>query len=444
MLSILAVAAILAPQDANKTVIDSLRNKGLSELGAYSMLDELTSKIGARVSGSPEAARAVIWVGDKLKSIGATNVSQIACMVPHWTRGKGEYATMAEHWKLSICSLGGSVPTPHAGVEGEVVEVHSLKEAEALGAKAKGKIVFYNRGFDPTLPNTFAAYGGAVDQRTSGATVAAKNGAVAVLVRSMTLAKDDAPHTGAMRYGDGPQIPAAALGIQSADKLSEAIKHGPVKVKLVLNCKTLPDEPSANVIGEIKGSQYPDEVIAMGGHLDSWDLGRGAHDDGAGVTQAMEALRLIKELGLRPKRTIRVVAWMNEENGGRGAKAYADYAAKATEKHFAAMESDSGGFMPRAFGVSEDKLSKVADWLPYLSDFGIERFVAGGGDADNGPLAAVGAVLFALHPENQRYFDYHHSRNDTIDKVNPRELEMGALSMASLAWLISEDGDRLK
>ena len=444
MLSFVVALALSHQSGPLEDTIVSIRKKGLTELGAFSMLTDLTTNVGARVSGSPEAAKAVKWVKGQLKQMGVSNVSEIACMVPHWTRGKGEHATMDGMTKLSICALGGSVATPHAGVEAEVIEVHSLKEAEALGDKAKGKIVFFNRGFDPTLPATFAAYGGANDQRVGGATAAAKSGAVAVLVRSMTLAKDDAPHTGAMRYGAGKQIPAAALGIQSAEKLSAAIKRGKTTVRLVLNCKTLPDEPSANVIGEIKGSELPNEVIVMGGHLDSWDLGRGAHDDGAGITQAMEALRLIKQLGLKPRRTIRVVAWMNEENGGRGAKAYADYAKTATEKHFAAMESDSGGFMPRAFGVSADKLDKVQGWLPMLKDFGIERFVAGGSDADNGPLGPLGAILFALQPENQRYFDYHHSRNDTIDKVNPRELEMGAMSMAAIAWLCSEDGDMLK
>jgi hypothetical protein len=444
MLSFVAALAFATRSQSVEETIIAIRKKGLTELGAYTMLNELTTKVGARVSGSPEAAKAVTWVKNQLMQMGASNVGEVACMVPHWTRGKGENAIMDGFSKLSICALGGSVPTPHAGIEAEVIEVHSLKEAETLGESGKGKIVFFNRGFDPTLPATFAAYGGANDQRVGGATAAAKSGAVAVLVRSMTLAKDDAPHTGAMRYGEGNKIPAAALGIQSADRLSEALKHGKTKVRLVLNCKTLPDEPSANVIGEVKGSELPNEVIVMGGHLDSWDLGRGAHDDGAGVTQAMEALRLIKQLGLKPKRTIRVVAWMNEENGGRGAKAYADYAAKAAEKHFAAMESDSGGFMPRAFGVSADKLEKVQPWLPMLSDFGIERFVAGGSDADNGPLGAFGAILFALQPENQRYFDYHHSRNDTIDKVNPRELEMGAMSMAAIAWLLSEKGEALK
>jgi carboxypeptidase Q len=445
MLSFVAIVALMRPPQVDHAeTINLLRKKGLTELGAYRMLDELTSKVGHRLSGSTGADASVKWVAKKLTAMGATNVAEVACMVPKWVRGPGEKATMNGKTKLNLCALGGSVATPKGGVQAEVIEVKSLAEAEKLGDKAKGKIVFYNRAFDPTLPATFEAYGGAVNQRSSGAIVAAKVGAVAVLVRSMTLATDDVPHTGALRYAaGGKKIPAAALGIQSANRLSQAIKRGKTKVRLTLNCQTFPDVPSANVIGEIRGRELPNEVIVVGGHLDSWDLGTGAHDDGAGVTQALEALRLIKGLGLKPKRTIRVVAWMNEENGLRGARSYADYAKSAFEKHFAAMESDAGGFMPRAFGVDEAQLQNVQPWLPHLQQFGIERFIPGGADADNGPLSEAGAILFSLTPENQRYFDYHHSANDTIDKVNPRELEMGALAMASLCWLLSEDGSRL-
>ena len=443
MFAVIAGLALLQQTTPTDQTVINIRNKGLTELGAHAMLTDLTTNVGGRVSGSPEAAKAVKWVEKQLKNMGAVNVREVACMVPHWTRGKHELATMNGK-PLSVCALGMSIGTPKRGITAEVVEVHSLKEAESLGARGKGKIVFYSRPFDPKLVSTGAAYGGANDQRFSGAASAAKCGAVAVLVRSMTLAKDDAPHTGAMQYGSGTKIPAAALGIQSAERLSQAIQKGRTKVHLELSCQNLPDAPSANVLGEIRGSEFPDEVIVMGGHLDSWDLGRGAHDDGAGVTAALEALRLIKGLGLKPKRTIRVVAWMNEENGGRGAKAYFEYASKAKEKHFAATESDSGGFMPRRFGASAEVVEKLRAWEPYFHDFGIEKFVAGGGDADNGPLKSLGTLLFALQPDDQRYFDYHHSRNDTIDKVHPRELEFGAISMAVLSWLLSERGDELK
>lgn len=444
MLSFIAAIAIAAQPQSVEETIANIRKKGLAELGAYAMLKDLTTNVGARVSGSAGAAKSVIWVKDNLRKMGATNVSEVACMVPHWVRGTGERATMDGLTKLSVCALGGSIGTPHAGIEAEVIEVKSLKEAEELGERGKGKIVFFNRPFNTNTGASGSGYGGAVDQRVGGATAAAKSGAVAVLVRSMTLATDDAPHTGMMVYGEGRKIPAAALGIQSANKLTAALKRGKTKVRLILNCKILPKVPSANVLGEIKGTEFPNEVIVMGGHLDSWDLGRGAHDDGAGVVHAMEALRLIKSLGLKPKRTIRVVAWMDEEQGGSGAKAYFEYASKAAETHFAAMESDMGGFMPRTFGVTESKIEKVRAWEPMLRDFGIDRFVPGGADADNGPLGALGTILFSLNPDGQRYFDVHHSRNDVIENVHPRELEFGAIAMSSLAWLLSEQGDILK
>lgn len=438
---LVALALLLAHQPPLPPE-SAVANRGLTELGAYRLLDELTSKIGGRLSGSPEAARAVAWGKATMERLGFQNVRLVNCMVPHWVRGKTERGGIVGGPKLSLCALGGSVATPAGGLEAEVVEVRSLQEAEALGDRAKGKIVFFNRPFDPTLLQTFAAYGGAVDQRAGGASAAARSGAVGVLIRSMTLATDDAPHTGALRYADAvPQIPAAALGIQSAERLSAELKANPrLRVRFELSCKTLPDEPSANVIGEITGSELPNEIIVMGGHLDSWDTGKGAHDDGAGVCQSLEALRLLKAAGLRPKRTIRVVLFMNEENGGRGAAAYLEFAKAERAKHVAAIESDSGGFMPRAFTVSEDRIQAANRWLPMLNPFGIERFSPGGGGADVGPLKAIGAALFGLQPDNQRYFDYHHARTDTIDKVNPRELECGAIAMALLAWSISEDG----
>lgn len=434
------ILAIAMPQTDYQQVADLMRKKGLTDLGAYRMLTDLCIRAPHRLSGSPGAEKAVKWSEDQLKAIGAENVRQIPCMVPKWVRGKTERASMNMGGNLSICALGGSVGTPRGGIEAEVIEVKSLEEAEKLGERGRGKIVFFNRPFDRTVIN--GAYGGAVNQRSGGAIAAAKSNAVAVLVRSMTYATDDEPHTGAMRYADGvPQIPAAALGILSAEKLSAAIARGPVKVKLELSCKNFPDAPSANVIGEIRGSEKPEEVIVLGGHLDGWDLGQGAHDDGAGIAQGLEALRLIKELGLKPKRTIRFIAWMNEENGLRGATAYAEYAKNSTtEKHIMAMESDSGGFMPRNMGVSEAKLERVRPWEKFLRPFGVDRFVAGGGDADNTPLGPVGATLFSLEPDSQRYFDYHHSRNDTIDKVHPRELEFGALAFALVAWMVSEEG----
>lgn len=437
-MTIALLAALAATQQAS--IADRFLARGLTDLGAYEMLYDLCTGVGGRLSGSPGAAKAVVWTKEEMRDLGLENVHEVPCMVPRWERGRVEHAHIVGGTQLSVCALGGSIATSVGGIEAEVVEVQSLEEATALGERAKGKIVFFNRGFDPTLPATFAGYGGAVNQRTAGASVAAKVGAVGVLVRSMTLAKDDVPHTGAVVYEGDYKVPAAALGVLSADKLSTSLRSGPVKVMLELDCRNLPDVPSASVAGEIRGGEFPGEVIVIGGHLDSWDLGDGAHDDGAGIAQSLEALRLIKALGLKPKRTIRAVAFMNEENGLRGGLAYGEAAGKDTVRHIAAIESDAGGFMPREFSVTKERLERVRAWEPALRVFGIERFVEGGGGADIGPLAAHGAILFGLRPDNQRYFDYHHSMKDTIDKVNPRELEFGAMAMAVLAWLISEEG----
>lgn len=378
-----------------------------------------------------------------MRRLGFQNVRRQSCPVPRWVRGEVERGEIVGGGALSLCALGNSAGTPLGGLTAPVIEVRSLKEAEALGERARGKILFFNRPFDPTFVNPMQAYGAAGDQRFAGPGVAAKLGAAGALVRSLTEARDDVPHTGTTRF-EGARIPAAALSLVAADRLSAALKADPAtRVRMELSCETLPDGVSANVIGEIVGSERPKEVIAMGGHLDSWDKGTGAHDDGAGIVHALEALRLIKDLGWRPKRTIRVVLWMNEEISGTGAKAYADWAKTSGEKHIAAIESDSGGFAPRGFNTSlaERRARKVRGWLPALSLGEAERLkTGGGGGADIGPLGEMGTALFGLEVEMQRYFDYHHSAKDTIDKVHPRELELGAISMAILAWLISENG----
>lgn len=446
MLSHLALTLLFAPQQAETRdpFVDALLKRGMTDLGAHRMLTELTTKVGPRLSGSPGAAKAVEWTKRVMAEIGLENIREVPCMAPRWVRGNREAATLVTgsgQSKLSVAALGHSVGTAAGGIEAEVVEVKSLDEARNLGEKGRGKIVFFNRPMDASLPTTFAAYGGAVDQRVGGASAAAKSGAVAILIRSVTLANDDQPHTGVMRYEQGVnKIPAGALGIQSANKLAAALRRGKVRVKLELSCKMLAPVPSASVAGEIVGSEMPDSVILMGGHLDSWDLGQGAHDNGAGVTHALEAARLLKVLGMKPKRTIRVVAFMDEEQTGSGARAYLAMAKSAAEKHYAAIESDSGGFMPRAFRTGADHIADARRWESKFKAFGIEGFKVGGSGADTGGLAELGTLLFGFEPENQRYFDYHHSRNDTIDKVNPRELEFGALSLAMLAWLLSEEG----
>jgi|CXWL01.1.fsa_nt_gi hypothetical protein len=430
-------------------VVDAIRIKGMTELRAFEMLRDLTTTVGARLSGSENDANAVIWGTKTMEALGFQSIKNMPCMVPHWVRGRFESATIigadGDETNLNCTALGLSIGTPAGGSVAEVIEANSIAEAEKLGAAVKGKILFLSGQMPPENIRTGASYGAAVQQRVRGAAAGAKLGAIAVVIRAVSTMDDDEPHTGTMRYEDGvTRIPAAALGVKSAIRLSQALRSGKkFQLRLVLSCETLPDVPSANVIGEITGSEKPNEVIVVGGHLDSWDKGTGAHDDGAGVVHALEALRLIKELGLKPKRTIRAVLFANEESMGRGAAAYAAYAKDSKEKHIAAIESDAGGFAPRNISCSFDakKLKRLAKWEPYLRIFEVDRLTpGGGGGADVGPLGPLGAVLFGLEPESQRYFDYHHSHNDTLDKVNPRELQLGANALALLCWMISEEG----
>jgi len=441
-LAFLALCAAGLGQTKYTEFVSKMADRGMNQLGAYDLLRDVTTNIGARPSGSPEAAKAVAWARSEMTHFGFQNVHLVPCTVHHWVRGKVEKCTAQDSdgtIQLACCALGGSPATPADGVTAPVIEVQSIQECAKLGDQAKGKIIFFNRPFDNAQIDTFAQYGRAVDQRIEGPAVAAKVGAVAALVRSMTSDPDNVPHTG---MTSGSTIPCAALSIVAADNLSDAVKaHPELTANLKLDCQTLPDVQSADVVGELTGSQDPSDVIVMGGHLDSWDKGQGAHDDGAGVTQSLEALHLLKELGFRPKRTIRVVLFMDEEMGGRGTEAYAAYAKSSKEKTIAAIESDSGGFAPRAIGCSLKNVDKLKKWESDLSAFEADRIEPNrGGDADIAPLAPLGAVLFALEPESQRYFDYHHSDKDTLDKVNPRELELGSLSMATLAWLLSEEG----
>jgi len=444
----------LAGQDQTNTKTISYQaltkqivNTALGDGKAYEMLVDLT-KLGPRLSGSPQAAAAVELTRQMMEQLGFDNVRLQPIIVPHWVRGPIEEAAIINSptfgmTPLTVCALGGSTATPEIGVVGEVVEVKSFEELRGLGKKAEGKIVFFNRAMDPTLLDTFSAYGGAVNQRGGGAVEAAKAGGIAALVRSMTTRLDDVPHTGGVRYEDGaPKIPAAAISTIDANMLSRLIAQDKrVVVRLKLTCQTLPDAPSANVMGEIIGSEKPDEIIVICGHLDSWDKGTGAHDDGAGCMQAIEAVRLLKACGLKPMRTIRAVMFMNEENGLRGGEEYAREAAEKKIKHTAAMESDRGGFAPRGFTVQADSVivSRISKWAQLLAPTGVEYIKPGGGGADIWPLSRQGVPAIGLVPEAHRYFDYHHSDNDTIDKVNERELELGAAAMAIMAYLISEE-----
>jgi carboxypeptidase Q len=430
--------------------IKKIYNTSLSNGKSYEWLDYLSNQIGGRLSGSLNAERAVEWTKEELEKLGLDKVWLQPVMVPKWVRGTPEFAFIetapGKTINVNICALGGSIATPALGIKANVIEVQSIEELKTLGKeKIKDKIVFFNRPMDETLINTFSAYGGSVDQR-SGAKEAVKYGAVATIVRSMNLRLDDLPHTGAMSYGDIPlnqRIPSAAISTSDAELLSSMLKlDKSIKFYFKQNCRQLKDVLSYNVIGEITGSEFPKEYIIVGGHLDSWDLGDGAHDDGAGCMQSMDVLRLLKETGIKPKRTIRVVLFMNEENGLRGGKKYAEEAKRKGENHIFALESDSGGFTPRgfSFSCSDENFNQVLGWKSLFEPYLIHYFIKGGSGADIGPLKNDNIVLAGLRPDSQRYFDYHHARNDTFDTVNKRELELGAAAMTALVYLYDKYG----
>lgn len=442
--AVFTVQAQTKDEAAIKQIFDEALGKGKS----YEMLYDLSVNIGPRLSGSPGAAAAVEWSRHVMEGFDFDSVWLQPVLVPHWVRGQKEVGRIVSKKvgtvDVNVCALGGTIGTGPSGISAGIIEVKSFDELKMLGAGVKGKIVFFNRPMNPTQIQTFTAYGGAVEQRANGAAEAAKLGAVAALVRSMGSNLEDYPHTGSMRYAPNvTKIPALAISTKHAELLSRLLKDDKdLQVYLENHSVTLEDAPSFNVVGEIRGSEYPDEIIVVGGHLDSWDLGQGAHDDGAGCVQSIEVLRLFKQMGYKPKRTIRAVMFMNEENGLRGGLKYAELAAKNKEKHVAAIESDRGGFVPRGFTVPTDATAKakVRSWKPLLEPYGLTDFSSEGGGADIGPLANQGVPLIGFLPDSQRYFDYHHTAEDTIDKVNKRELELGAASMAALVYLIDQYG----
>ena len=435
----------------DEKVISDIYTNSLTNGQSYKWLDYLSNNIGSRLSGSLGAEKAVAWTKEELETLGLDKVWLQPVMVPKWVRGVPEFAYIetspGSTIKVNICALGGSISTPSAGLKAKIIEVSGVDELEKLGKdNIEGKIVFFNRPMDASLINTFESYGGCVNQRYSGAMEASKFGAIGVIVRSMNLRIDDLPHTGSMTYGDIPpddRIPSAAISTKHADLLSGMVKlDNNIQFYFKQNSKQLDDVLSHNVIGEITGSEYPDEYIVVGGHLDSWDLGDGAHDDGAGCTQSMEVLRLLKLSGIKPKRSIRVVLFMNEEKGLRGGNKYAEIAAQKNENHIFALESDAGGFTPRGFyfDCDQSNFEQILSWKSLFKPYLIHFFELGGSGADIGPLKNETNVLSGLKPDSQRYFDYHHAPNDTFDAVNKRELELGAATMTSLIYLIDKYG----
>lgn len=431
--------------------IRTIFDKALTEGQCYTWLEHLTTKIGGRLAGSPQAAAAVEYTMQMLDTLGLDSVWLEPCMVPHWVRGDKEQVRIINSntlgsINLNALALGNSVATPKKGILAEVIEVKSLDEVDQLGkAGIEGKIVFYNRPMEATQLRTFNAYGGAVDQRVNGPARASRYGAVATLVRSMTTKLDNVPHTGVTVFNDDPPIPALAISTNDSELLSSLLKKEKVKVFISTNCKKLKDKLSYNVVGEIRGNEKPEEIILVGGHLDSWDVGSGAHDDGAGCVHSMDVLQILKRLNYKPKRTIRCVLFMNEENGLVGGLAYAEASNKKGEFHLAAIESDAGGFTPRGFSVDGDgsifteRFKNVIKWFPLLEAYDL-TFSKGGSGADISPLKSQKGLLFGFRPDSQRYFDYHHTAKDNMDAVNKRELELGAASITSLVYLIDKYG----
>ena len=442
----LFISKLLISQSEVEKNITTLFKLSLTEGKSYQWLDHLSNKIGGRLSGSLNSQRAIEWSKNEFENLGLDKVYLQPVMVPKWIRGTFEYANIetspGNTINVPVCALGGSISTPLGGLRANVVEVKTFDELSEKKSEIKGKIVFFNRAMRADLVNTFEAYSEAVDQRIEGAKIAANFGAVGVLVRSLNLKLDDQPHTGTMSYGDLPlskRIPAASISTNGAELLSSMLSlNKNLKFYLKQNCKNLPDVKSYNVIGEIKGSKYPNEIMVVGAHLDSWDLGDGAHDNGAGVVQSMEVPRLLKKINYKPKRTLRIVLFMNEENGQRGAIKYSEKSKMKNENHVFAIESDAGGFTPRGFCIDskDNKFEIIKNWSNYLKPFFIHYFEKGGSGADISFLKNENNVLVGLKPDSQRYFDYHHSENDVFSSVNKRELELGAASMVSLIYLV--------
>jgi len=438
------------PPPAPRVRIDEYRARAARIIGAaltsdhaYRRLAHLTDRIGHRLSGSNNLARAIEWALAEMKRDGLENVRAEKVMVPHWVRGAESLElTGPVSRRLSMLGLGNSVGTPPAGITAEAIVVRSFDELDALGERARGKIVVYN------VP--FTTYGATVQYRGAGASRAARHGALAALVRSVSPVSLQTPHTGAMNYAEGqPKIPAAAITIEGAELLQRMQERGERPVlRLKMEAHFLPDAESANVVAELKGSEKPDEIVLVSGHFDSWDVGQGAHDDGGGCIAVWEALRLLKELGLRPRRTIRVVLYTNEENGLRGGNAYRDAHRAELGKHVLAIESDSGVYRPVGFGLNEaaspQARTDIEEIARLLSGIRAARIAPNGGGADIGPIMREGVIGMSLDVDGSRYFDIHHTEADTLDKVDPQELAHCVAALAVMAYTVADMPHALK
>jgi len=444
---VLSLNTSLSQDQIHEEQISKIYDYALNNGKSYHWLDFLCNQIGGRLPGTHNAELAVQWGKNELNKIGLDRVYLQKVMIPKWIRGSFEYASIITAPGMSInvpiCALGGSIATPSYGLRAKVIEVKSFDELESLGKeKIEGKFVFFNNAMHKSFIDTFSAYEKIVDIRFQGASRAAKLGAVGVIVRSMNLRSDDYPHTGNMSYGDLPnkmRIPAAAISTNGAQLLSSMLSlNDDLYFYLKQDCQNYPEVPSYNVIGEIKGSKFPEDIIIIGGHLDSWDLGDGAHDDGAGIVQSMEVLNIFRQLNYNPKRTIRIVMFMGQNNGVKGGKKYAEIAKQNNEKHLFALESDVGGFSPRGFSFEADnnQLKKINSWQNYFKPYQSDTFSLVNKESIISALRGNKTVLSYLRTDSQRYFDYHHSENDVFSSVNKRELELGAASIVSLIYLV--------
>ena len=433
--------------ESDSVVLQKIREEILLHGTCYANLRVLTKTIGHRLSGSPAAAKAVQWGLSCMRASGADTAWLQPVWVPHWVRGKESLEIKVPGSKsftpIRMLSLGNSRGNGKP-VEATVLMVQNFDAFNKLSSQeVAGKIVFFNYRFRQDLVSPFAAYGDAIKYRAFAPTVVAQKGGAGVIIRSLSSGEDDEPHTGMTRIVDSiRKIPSVAVGNMGADALEAACKKGTVIARVLTSGRMMDSVLSYNVIGELRGSEFPNEYVIVGGHLDSWDVGEGAVDDGAGCVQSIEVLRAIKALGIPPKRSIRAVLFMNEENGVRGGHAYADSAKARNEKHILAMESDAGGFTPRGIGLEmpEEKKAIIRKWAPLFEPLQAADFTRDEGGTDIDPLAKMGTPLAGLNPDPQRYFEYHHTSQDKLEAVNHRELKMGAAVMASLIYLVSEHG----
>jgi hypothetical protein len=458
VLSVLACAAA-EPAKISETYRESSQKliaAALADQEGLQRLQYLCDRIGNRVSGSESLERAIVWAAAEMKKAGLENVQTPAVKVPKWVRGKESATLLAPIQKpLQLLGLGMSVGTPAEGITADVITVNTFDELTALGrAKVAGKIVLFNP--------TWQGYGQTVVYRSSGASRAAELGAVAVLVRSMTGHSLSTPHTGALQYLDGmPKIPAAAVTVEDAAMINRLSKSGvPVRVRLSMEAHQEADADSHNVMGEIRGSEKPNEVVVLGGHIDSWDIGQGANDDGSGIMATFQAVALIKKLGLKPRRTIRVVFWVNEENGGAGGRAYGAMLGEAVKDHVAAIEMDGGAEKPVGFGfgsggggrgggrgagaaTSSAAFNRAVEIGKLLENIDAGKVSAGGGGSDISPLMAAGVPGFGVQTVGLHYFDWHHTNSDTFDKIVPLEFQQNVASLAVLSYVLADMPERI-